>query len=412
MKKRTVLWAALAAGVFLLVQGCTYQNDLQYITQEETRGYEPEQPKETEKQTESEASFETEGELEQIAEVPELYYAYHCLDEAQKKIYLEILDALTNMKKDAPLSTVDKSGVDLIFACVMNDHPELFYVEGYQYTEYTLGNVTTGVTFSGTYSMGSEEAEQIKIRIEQRIAECFQQVPLNEDEYSTVKYLYEWLIGNTEYDKTAENNQNICSVFLQGRSVCQGYAKAMQYMLQKADIQCLLVTGFTNGERHGWNLVRVNGNYYYLDPTWGDASYASGNAADNMAEGVPSINYDYFLVTTDEITRTHSLEKVVELPLCLAVEDNYFVREGLYFDSYDEARLALVLGSDTTKSAGYVTLKCSSDSYPVMVQSLIDDQKIFDFVDRQGASIAYTFNETLRTISFWNLSDTSHTEVS
>ena len=205
MKKRTVLWAALAAGVFLLVQGCTYQNDLQYITQEETRGYEPEQPKETEKQTESEASFETEGEQEQIAEVPELYYAYHCLDEAQKKIYLEILDALTNMKKDAPLSTVDKSGVDLIFACVMNDHPELFYVEGYQYTEYTLGNVTTGVTFSGTYSMGSEEAEQIKIRIEQRIAECFQQVPLNEDEYK-ISVLF-----SCRADQSARDMRKRCS---------------------------------------------------------------------------------------------------------------------------------------------------------------------------------------------------------
>ena len=40
----------------------------------------------------------------------------------------------------------------------------------------------------------------------------------------------------------------------------------MQYMLQASGIQCVLVTGFTNGERHGWNLVRVNGEYYYLDP--------------------------------------------------------------------------------------------------------------------------------------------------
>ncbi|MDE7321154.1 MAG: hypothetical protein K2N73_00225 [Lachnospiraceae bacterium] len=412
MKKRTVLWAALATGVLMLAQGCTYQNELQYFTQEETRGYEPEQPKETENETESEASSETGEELEGITEVSDLYYAYYCLDEKQKKIYLEILDALTNMKKDTPLSTVDKSGVDLIFACVMNDHPELFYVEGYQYTEYTLGNVITGVTFSGTYSMSGAEAEQAKIGIEQKLVECFQQVPMNEDEYSTVKFLYEWLINNTEYDKTVENNQNICSVFLQGRSVCQGYAKAMQYMLQKADIQCLLVTGFTNGERHGWNLVRVNDNYYYLDPTWGDASYASGNTADNAADGVPAINYDYFLVTTDEITRTHSLEKVVELPLCLAVEDNYFVREGLYFDSYDEGHLALVLGSDSAKSAGYVTLKCSSDSYDTMMQTLIEEQKIFDFIDRQGASIAYTSNEALRTISFWNLSDAGHTDIS
>lgn len=337
-------------------------------------------------------------------EVSELYYAYHCLDEGKQKVYLEMYDALSGMKSGVPLSTVDKSVLDIVFACVMNDHPELFHVEGYQYTEYTLGNTTTGITFSGTYSMTSAEIQQAAQTIEQKLEACFQDVPLNEDEYSTVKYLYEWLINNTEYDKTVENNQNIRSVFLEGRSVCQGYAKAMQYMLQRAGIQCLLVTGFTNGERHGWNLVRVNGAYYYLDPTWGDASYASGGVG-NGAEGfAPSINYDYFLVTTDEITRTHSMEKPVELPLCTAVDDNYFVREGLYFEGYDEGKFAALLDSDAVRAAGCVTVKCDSmETYTQMVQSLIDSQKIFDFVDKRGESIAYTSNDQQRTISFWNL---------
>ena len=42
---------------------------------------------------------------------------------------------------------MDKSVLDEVFACVMNDHPELFYVDGYQYTEYTLGSAVTGITF-------------------------------------------------------------------------------------------------------------------------------------------------------------------------------------------------------------------------------------------------------------------------
>ncbi|MDE7273068.1 MAG: hypothetical protein K2N95_08405 [Lachnospiraceae bacterium] len=404
MRRGTVMLAALA-GSMLLVQGCADQDDfnLQSIIHEEerveeTRSYEPEQPQNSEEETET----QTEG--QSLREVSELYYAYHQLDEEKQKIYLEILDALTDMKSGVPLSTVDKSVLDVVFACVMNDHPELFYVEGYQYTEYTLNDITTGITFSGTYSMTRAEVEQTGLAIEQRLAACFQQVPLNEDEYSTVKYLYEWLINNTEYDRAAANNQNICSVFLQGRSVCQGYAKAMQYMLQRADIQCLLVTGFTNGERHGWNLVRVNGDYYYLDPTWGDASYASGGAGDATDQFVPTINYDYFLVTTDEITRTHSIEKVVDLPQCTAMEDNYFVREELYLDSYDEGKLALIFDSDAAKTAGYVTLKCDSrETYDLMVQTLIASQKIFDFVDKQGESIAYTSNEQQRTISFWNI---------
>ena len=396
--------ALLTGGMMLLTQGCTDQDasGLQdiIIREEkgtgETRAYEPEQPQGS--------STEIESEEEITAEVSELYYAYHHLDTERQKVYLEMLDALTGMKGGVPLSTVDKSILDVVFACVMNDHPELFYVDGYQYTEYTLGSVVTSITFSGTYSMTNAQAEEAGLMIEQRLAECLAQVPSDEDEYSTVRYLYEWLVNNTEYDRTADNNQNICSVFLQGRSVCQGYAKAMQYMLQAADIQCVLVTGFTNGERHGWNLVRVNGSYYYLDPTWGDASYASGSADSALTGVVPAINYDYFLVTTDEITRTHSIEKVVELPECTAVADNYFVREGLYFDSYDAEKLAAVFGSEETRAAGCVTLKCdTSETYELMVQTLIGSQAIFDFVDKQGESIAYTSNDEQRTISFWNI---------
>ncbi len=410
MRKGTVCWAALIGSVIMLIQGCTFQEELQYFLRSEKgseqsdesdsaddieeRTYEPDQPKEDE----SETSEQT------LQEVSELYYAYHCLDEKKQRIYLEMYDALSGMKSGVPLSTVDKSDLDVVFACVMNDHPELFYVEGYQYTEYTFGNTTTRITFSGTYSMTSAQAEQSRLLIEQKIAECFQDVPLNEDEYSTVKYLYEWLINNTEYDKTVENNQNIRSVFLEGRSVCQGYAKAMQYMLQKVGIQCLLVTGFTNGERHGWNLVRVNGAYYYLDPTWGDVSYALGGEGDASERFAPSINYDYFLVTTDEITWTHSIEKVVELPLCIAVDDNYFVREGLYFEDYDEGKFAAVMNSEAVEEAGCVTIKCGSqETYELMVQTLIESQKIFDFIDKRGASISYTSNDQQRTISFWNL---------
>ena len=51
-----------------------------------------------------------------------------------------------------------------------------------------------------------------------------------------------------------------------------------------------------------------------------------------------------------------------------------------------------------------MTLKCgSSEAYEQMMQTLIESQAVFDFVDRQGESIAYTSNEEQRTISFWNI---------
>lgn len=344
-------------------------------------------------------------EPETVREMTEVYYSYHKLNETEQNLYLEIYDALTTMSAEKRISTLDSEQLDRIFECVLNDHPELFYVEGFKYTEHFLGDTLTGISFEGTYSMTKEEAKLALAQMEQSLSDCMSEVPLNEDEYSTVKYLYEYLIDNTEYDKDADNNQNIRSVFLGHRSVCQGYAKAMQYMLQKVGIQSFLVTGYTGTERHAWNLVRVNGKYYYLDPTWGDASYSySGNEGMENETFLPPINYDYFLVTTSEIAKTHSFEDLVALPACDSIEDNYYVREGLYFEQYNRQQLENIFDSEAVKQEDYVTLKCAdSQVYREMLSEMIDERQIFGIIKNNGGAISYASNEELCTISFWNI---------
>jgi hypothetical protein len=394
MRYKIALWAVTLACVGLLLQGCSFSYEDLYnnivdeveesTSEEESTEYKPASNSPSKKKSEESS-----------------YYGYRKLDEDKQTIYIEMLGALEEME-EVTLSTTDKSVLDKVFNCLMNDHPELFYVTGYKYTEYTMGRITTSISFDGTYTMEKEQIGSTKALLDGKINECLMYVP-SDDEYLVAKYLYEWVIDNTEYDKTAENNQNICSVFLQGKSVCQGYAKSLQYLLQKQGIECFIVTGFTNGERHAWDVAKINGEYYYLDPTWGDASYSYSGDNASFYEFAPSINYDYFLVTTDELTRTHSIETVVTLPECKAITDNYFVREGLYFTGYDEERLAEIFDSEESRNAGYVTIKCSEDAYDEVSKQLIDSQKIFNFIDVQGASIAYTTNDELKTISFWNI---------
>lgn len=350
---------------------------------------------------------QTLDEEETKREIPEIYYTYHHLSAPEQALYLEILDALTAMSGEVSVSTLDSALLDRVFEYVLNDHPELFYVEGFQYTEHFIGDALTQITFAGTYSMTRDEARRSLVDIEKTLSDCMHEVPLNEDEYSTVKYLYEYLIDSTEYDKDAENNQNICSVFLGGRSVCQGYAKAMQYMLQKVGMQSVLVTGYTGTERHAWNLVRVNGCYYYLDPTWGDASYTYDGSETQQAEDavfLPPVNYDYFLVTTDELSKSHTFEDTAALPVCDSTQDNYYVREGLYFDHYDRGQLENIFDSDAVKMADYVTLKCADEQvYREMLAEIIDDRQIFGIIHVSEGTISYASNEALCTISFWNI---------
>ena len=58
--------------------------------------------------------------------------------------------------------------------------------------------------------------------------------------------------------------------------VVYGYAKTYQYLLKKLGILSHMVSGYSYnpvtgaGEAHAWNLVRINGEYYYTDVTWAD----------------------------------------------------------------------------------------------------------------------------------------------
>ena len=78
---------------------------------------------------------------------------------------------------------------------------------------------------------------------------------------------------------------------------------------------------------HAWNIVRVDGEYYYLDATWGEF-----NVADNT-EPEKSIFYDYFCVTTKELLKSHQPdESLIKYPELTATAANYFVKENKLYD--------------------------------------------------------------------------------
>lgn len=333
-------------------------------------------------------------------------YHFERLEEAQQLLYVEILQILYNRGEDVRISCMDVDDIDKVFQCVMNDHPEIFYVDGYTFTKYTLGEELKKITFTGTYHIDEAEAKRQQEGIDSYVAQCIAGISSEADEYEKVKYVYEYLIHHTQYNAQAENNQNISSVFVQGQSVCQGYAKAMQYLLQRMGIFSTLVIGHVSeGEGHAWNLVRIDGKYYFVDTTWGDASYRMGEMESSEAydeEELPSINYDYLCVTTEQLSRTHTIENVVELPQCTSMDANYYVREGAYFASLDYEKLEEFFVKEYAEGSNYVTLKCSDEEiYHQMEEALIVEQAIFRYLNSSDGVIAYADNEEQLSLSFW-----------
>ncbi|MCI8488939.1 MAG: hypothetical protein HFJ04_01570 [Lachnospiraceae bacterium] len=84
-----------------------------------------------------------------------------------------------------------------------------------------------------------------------------------------------------KYIPMNEYNQVAYSVFCTKSTVCAGYSQAMQLLMNGAGIDCAVVTS----KDHEWNIIRLNGTWYYVDITWND------NIADSS--GLDS-TYQYF----------------------------------------------------------------------------------------------------------------------
>lgn len=336
-------------------------------------------------------------------------YCYETLTEDEKLWYEDMYAIMSGMHQEMILSlqgndTVGEQGMDKVFQCVMNDHPELFYVKGYTYTHYTYGGETTKFSFSGSYTMDMAEREERQEQIDAAVETCLQGISQEASDYEKMKYVYEYLITSTEYDQQAVDNQNICSVFIGRRSVCQGYAKATQYLLEKLGIRSTLVIGTVYGnESHAWNLVQLDGAYYYVDTTWGDASYQILEEGSSVSEeSLPAINYDYLCVTTEQLLKTHAIDNVVPLPRCVAMDDNYYVREGAYFTAYDEEQVKAFFERGYEENRTDVTIKCADNEvYHTFFEQLITSQKIFQYLNSPDGVIAYAEDPDRLSLTFW-----------
>lgn len=208
--------------------------------------------------------------------------------------------------------------------------------------------------------------------------------------YEKAKAIYTWMAKNIEYDyawyygkKDRKDPSNLAlypeEVINSKLTVCDGYARLTQALLQAQGIPALYVNGATTSdsdirpEAHAWNVAWIDGKWVYIDSTWGRA----GNYS--FSTGTSTWEYDesWFDPAPAFFALTHGGENAYIDPNSTGYQTSGIVKHGE--DKENTGESDNVAG----ENIAYAT------SYPILVDGQVVNFDAYALKDANGNDTNY-----------------------
>ena len=328
---------------------------------------------------------------------------YSALTQTEMEIYDGIYESA---KLGKVVSSFEKIDVDEYLSATYravhafsNDHPEFFWMtNGYSAQGNRLLNSYTVEIECYQYWDYTYDMQKYSDRLQGEIEKVCKKAEKLPTDYDKVLFVHDYLIKTAEYDhdalKQAEMSvhgaacEYIYSAYgclVNKKTVCSGYAKAFQLILNRLGIKCNYVRGNANGDSHGWNSVVLDDMQYYVDVTWDDSDI-------KKKDGTPlypnDSEYEYFCITTKELEKTHTPENTLFAPpLCTAEKYNYFVYNGYLLKDYKFDKVSSIFKKQSGKNILSVKFNDSSDVLDAKAD-LVDNGALYNII-KDKEQIAY-----------------------
>lgn len=261
-------------------------------------------------------------------------HLYNQLDQTAKIIYNKLYENKENLKTgtytvefgnafseilskengDKELKAQYQSAIEAL----IYENPDIFFIDatnmyiniekitritGVKYNVYINNGSKTSYLAEGFYS--KEDVEKAEAEIEQ-VKNQILSLVIGKSDYEKMKIVHDYLVDNVEYDTTIlqSNIYNIYGTLVSKKCVCEGYAKAYQYLMNELGIDNVIVIGTgTNSsnqtENHAWNYVKLDNSWYAIDVTWDDPIIIGGGKLSNQSR------YQYFLKGSSTFNKNH-----------------------------------------------------------------------------------------------------------
>ena len=304
-------------------------------------------------------------------------YYFKQLNEEEQRVYRELLKGIRAREKDFYLTLSQDDSIDRCYHAVLKDHPEIFWVHNHEKIYKTTYSDSDYCTFTPGYIYTESEISEIQNAMEAGFQEVSSLIPADASDYEKVRIVYTYVIDNTQY-QASDDDQSIAGVFWKKEAVCAGYAGAVQYLLERIGVPCIYVDGSTQGstEGHALNIVKLDGEYYYVDATNGDQpDFLNGNAA--QLEEHKTIIYDYLCPFPEEYEKKYIRSEELTVPDCTAKDMNFYVLNQGCFDGYDWETIYDYCKMRLDNGAAVVRFKFSNqEAFAAACNELLDNGEV------------------------------------
>lgn len=208
-------------------------------------------------------------------------FGYESLEEGREQTlyqYIEYAAYHIESKKDEsgnyPIALIkDDTSVDKVqFMKVMtafqNDNPHIFWLTN-NFEYFDMGSLRYFQMYS---NVSADECEAMQKEFYLAVKKIISNIPDGAEEYEREIFLHDYIVENCYYNEDdLWMRYSPYGALIQNGAVCEGYSEAFQLLLNCAGIESTVAVGTSDGEAHEWNIVKIDGNWYYLDITWNDS---------------------------------------------------------------------------------------------------------------------------------------------
>lgn len=240
-------------------------------------------------------------------------YYRSLLNEREKEAYDKLVEGIARRDDKIRVNKINEKELERVHTAVNYDYPDFFYVDFYNY-RYTLYPFSTEIEIY--YTMDVYSAKKFKRQIDQKASQIVAGA-IGLSELEMEEYLNDEIRKMAVYDRNPAdefNAQHLIGTFIDGKCVCEGFAKSFKYLADMLELKSLIVVGNSGVkgdiERHAWNMVRIDGESYHIDVTYNDVQ------RDERTGRILHFSRAYFNLSDKEICRDHTIETMFKMPPC------------------------------------------------------------------------------------------------